>query len=726
VNTRRRQLRSHRRASNMHADGLPFAELFAPVVLILGAAYLLGPTLPLSRPAARLAVFAIVWLVIVRYLSWRIFSTVLPAHGTWYEVGWIWLCFSVELFALTDAFFLYIAFLRTTDHRAEADVHEARLRALPPESLPSVDVYIPTYNEPFEVLEKTIIGALCLDYANFNVWILDDGRRPWLKDFCAQNGAGYLTRPDNCHAKAGNINHALTKTNAEFVAIFDADFIPQRNFLARTIGFFGDPNIGIVQVPHAFYNQDLVQANLALRKSLPDDQRFFFDAIMPSRDGWDAAFCCGSNSIICRSALRAVGDTLPTDSVTEDMLLSLKMLRKGYVTRYLCERLAFGLAPESIKAFFVQRQRWARGAMQILYLAAGPLGNRLPLVQRILFLPTHWLSQCLMLLMAIIAPLIFLWTGIPPLIHVTTDSVIYYLVPMVLAVVGGFWVYAPHQYFPLAAQVLGTFQSFKLLPTVIATLAKPFGHTFKVTPKGSAALAPGYDIKVFWMAAILMALTAAGIMVNTVPEWRIVSQLSLLPMVALWSAINIIVLFLVCMLSLQAPVRRGQERFEIDEPVRVIVSSGAILTGRIRDISLSGVGCTLDQPFSYQTGERLRVFITEVGFIAATMVRRNEKVYGIQFDLPPCVERDLLIRKLYTGGHDTAEQQASAWSTTVAMLQSIWKARNETAMLSAVANPSPMMTEPTERLPAQSFVLSPQRPKSRLSDLVERRRDLAA
>jgi hypothetical protein len=98
VNTRRRQLRSHRRASNMHADGLPFAELFAPVVLILGAAYLLGPTLPLSRPAARLAVFAIVWLVIVRYLSWRIFSTVLPAHGTWYEVGWIWLCFSVELF----------------------------------------------------------------------------------------------------------------------------------------------------------------------------------------------------------------------------------------------------------------------------------------------------------------------------------------------------------------------------------------------------------------------------------------------------------------------------------------------------------------------------------------------------------------------------------------------------------------------------------------------------
>ena len=148
-----------------------------------------------------------------------------------------------------------------------------------------------------------------------------------------------------------------------------------------------------MQIPHAFYNYDPMQANLALRKSLPDEQRFFFDAIMPSRDGWDAAFCCGSNSVTRRAALRAVGDALPTRSITEDMLLSLTLLRKGYVTRYLCERLAFGLAPETVEAFFVQRQRWARGAMQILYLPDGPLGRGLTLMQRLLFLPTHWLSQ---------------------------------------------------------------------------------------------------------------------------------------------------------------------------------------------------------------------------------------------------------------------------------------------------------------------------------------------
>jgi len=343
---------------------------------VLATIYVLSPALPLSHSWARALVFIVVWLVVARYFYWRFFSTVLPADGDWYEIGWVYFCFAVESLALFDAFILYLAFLRTSDRRAEADTHEVRLRTVAPGELPSVDVYIPTFNEPMEVLEKTITGVLCLDYPNFNAWVLDDGRRPWVKAFCEAKGVGYLTRPNNAHAKAGNINHALTKTSADFVAIFDADFIPQRNFLMRTIGFFADPSIGVVQVPHAFYNYDPTQSSLALQTTLPDDQRFFFEAVMPSRDGWDAAFCCGSNSVTRRAALRSVGDVLPTESITEDMLFSITLLRKGYITRYLCERLAVGLAPEGLKAFFVQRRRWARGAMQILYLAAGPLGAR--------------------------------------------------------------------------------------------------------------------------------------------------------------------------------------------------------------------------------------------------------------------------------------------------------------------------------------------------------------
>jgi cellulose synthase (UDP-forming) len=703
----------------MSVEGLPYLELLAPLIVVLATIYVLAPVLPLARSWARAFVFVVVWLIVARYLSWRLFDTVLPASGNWYETAWVYFCFGVEALALFDAFVLYLAFLRTSDRRAEADAHEAQLRALPTDRLPSVDVYIPTFNEPMEVLEKTITGVLCLDYPNFNAWVLDDGRRPWVKAFCEAKGVGYLTRPDNTHAKAGNINHALTKTKADFVAVFDADFIPQRNFLMRTVGFFADPKIGVVQVPHAFYNYDPTQSSLALQKSLPDDQRFFFDAIMPSRDGWNAAFCCGSNSVMRRAALLSVGDALPTGSITEDMLLSITLLRKGYITRYLSERLAVGLAPEGLKAFFVQRRRWARGAMQILYLATGPLGRNLTLMQRLLFLPTHWLSQGLMFMLIILAPLVFLWTGGLPLINVTTEAVLYYQLPMVLAVAGGIWAFVPRQYFPFAAQVHGTFQSFRILPTVLMTIAKPFGHVFKVTPKGAGARKADYDGSIFWTAAILMVLTTSGLAINAVPEWRIIGQSGLLPIVAFWSAINIVVLFLVCMMALQAPLRRGEERFSLSQPIWIFAPNGALSTGRTVDVSLSGVAIVADaeRALACKVGDHVRVFIVEVGFVAATVVRHTGRFLAVRFNLSACVERDLLIRKLFTAGLDATTVNASAFSSTGALLTSIWATGRRDARVEPPVTPASTQ----ERLPAQSLVIHARPGPQRLADLAAQR-----
>jgi cellulose synthase (UDP-forming) len=704
----------------------PVLEVLAPLLFVIGAIYLLGPTLPISRSWARFLVFAVVWLIVIRYLDWRFFATVVPADGRWYEVGWVWFVFAVEMLAIGDALILYLCFLRSSDRSREADWNEARLRALSPQYQPSVDVYIATYNETLEVLEKTITGALCLDYTNFSIWVLDGGRRPWLKDFCEAKGVGYITRPDNSHAKAGAINHALTNTDSDFVAVLDADFIVQRNFLMRTIGFFNDPKIGIVQAPHTFYNHDPMQTNLALRKTIPDDQRFFFEAIMPSRDAWDAAFCCGSNSVTRRAALRAIGDALPTQSITEDVLLSLTLLRAGYITRYLCERLAFGLAPEGLQAFFIQRQRWARGAMQILYLAAGPFGKNLTIMQRLLFLPTHWLTQSLTFSLAIIIPLVFLWTGVLPMVNVTLESVFYYVIPTILATVGGICIYAPNRYFPLAAQVLGTFQSFKILPGVLLTLIKPFGHSFKVTPKGSAARTESYNQEVFWIAATLMLLTAAGVVVNVIPEWRIITQSALIPVVAGWSAYNILLLFLVCMMSLQASEHRGEERFTSDEPVLIVGSDSARTQVRLKDISLSGAGILPDQGefLGGKDGEALQVFIPEVGYIPAHIARHSGQLVGVQFDLRPSLERDLLIRKLFTSGLVATTVSASAWSATSAILESIWS--TPSAVL-GVDTQGETVSAPEEsiKLPAETLVVPPHVRQSHWADLAKQRRAVA-
>jgi cellulose synthase (UDP-forming) len=706
----------------MNYESLSYLELMAPLTFVFGAIILLGPTLPLSRSWARNLVFGIVWSVVARYLAWRLFDTVMPADGQWYEVAWVWFCFAVEVLGLFDSAILYLMFLRTSDRSGEADIHEARLRSLQPDQLPSVDVFIPTYNESIEVLEKTITGALCLDYPNFKIWVLDDGRRGWLLELCKSKGIGYLTRSNNAHAKAGNINHALSKTSADLFAIFDADFIPQRSFLIRTVGFFADPRIGIVQVPHAFYNYDPTQSSLALQKALPDDQRFFFEAVMPSRDGWDAAFCCGSNSVTRREALRAVGDALPTDSITEDMLLSLTLLRKGYVTRYLCERLAFGLAPEGLKAFFVQRKRWARGAMQILYLAAGPLGRQLSVMQRLLFLPTHWLSQSLVLLLTLVAPIVYLWTGLLPMVNVTPEAVVYYLLPMIFAVAGGIWAYAPRHYFPFAAQVHGTFQSFKILPTVLMTMAKPFGHVFKVTPKGAGARIADYDRQIFWTSASLIALTILGLLINSQPDLRIIGEAGLLLVVAGWAAFNIVVLFLVCMMSLQAPARRGEERFKLDEPIWIFAANGTLSTGRILDISLSGVAITADESRSLttQAGEKARVFLTEVGFLPGEVVRQKGRFLAVHFDLPPCVERDLLIRKLFTSGLDATTINASALSTTGAMLMSIWAIGTTKPEAQVATDALPVVH--AEKLSAQSRVIVPVERAQRLADVAAQRK----
>jgi cellulose synthase (UDP-forming) len=307
-----------------------------------------------------------------------------------------------------------------------------------------------------------------------------------------------------------------------------------------------------------------------------------------------------------------------------------------------------------------------------------------------------------------------------PLVNVTTEAILYYQLPMMLAVAGGIWAFAPRQYFPFAAQVHGTFQSFKILPTVLMTMAKPFGAVFKVTPKGAGAKTLHYDGTIFWASASLMVLTIVGLVINALPEWRIIGQSGLLPIVTFWGAINVIVLFLVCMMSLQAPVRRGEERFSLDEPISIFAASGALSTGRIKNISLSGAAviADVDRALASKVGENVRVFIGEVGFVAATVVRRAGQFLAVRFNLPPCIERDLLVRKLFTAGLDATTVNASAFSSFGAMLLSIWSAGGRSPKVEPLAEPA-LLT--SAKLPAQSLVVLPHRQLQALEKLAAER-----
>src|SRR5262249_55775919 len=150
---------------------------------------------------------------------------------------------------------------------------------------------------------------------------------------------------------------------------------------------------------------------------------------------------------------------------------------------------------------------WARGAMQILYLREGPFGPGLSVMQRLLFTPTHWLSLGLRSMLVIAAPLVFLWTGLSPVFDVSPADVVHYFIPMILSLIVGMSLYAPRQQFPLASQFQGTFLSFRILPVFLDSLVRPFGHPFKVTPKGGTSHSSTYASGLFWPAATLMGLT---------------------------------------------------------------------------------------------------------------------------------------------------------------------------------------------------------------------------
>jgi cellulose synthase (UDP-forming) len=648
----------------------PVVFALLPLALLIAARIAIPSRLVVHGWVRRLVILGFSVLV-VRYLWWRIRVTVLPADDLSAQSVLVWTIFAIEMLAWVDTAILLLMLLRRTDRRAEADAHEARLRTTDAADLPTVDVFIATYNESLSVLEKTMTGAAGLDWPaeKLRVWVLDDGRRDWLRDYAAAKGLGYLRRDDNSHAKAGNINAALKRTDGDFVLVLDADFVPQQWFLYRTMGFFADAKIGIVQTPHHFFNHDPMQSALELRRSLPDEQRMFFDVIMPGRDGWDCAFCCGSNGVIRRAALDKAGGGLPTSSITEDILLTMVLLRHGYVTRYLGERLAVGLAPESLGAYFVQRSRWARGAIQAMYLRDGPLGPGLRLIPRMTFLPLHWISQSLVYTAAMLTPPIYLLTGMAPLLNASTPTVLHYQIPAIVGAVMVVRLFAQSSFVPLAQAAHAVLQAFRLLPVVLGTLIKPHGHVFKVTPKGADAQGRMLDRPTLLVAAGVFTATGLGLLLNIWPETRIVAEGALIPVVAFWAVVNMLVLAVVASIAMAPPARRTEERFLLDLPCRVH-GPADMRPARTQDLSMTGAAL-LGGPGGAAPGDWLVVDVLDVGRIAGRVMRRGEtpdgqQTLGVRFDLPAGEVRDALIRRLYTQGLDNSAKLQGA--VTLAIL----------------------------------------------------------
>ncbi|CAA7627053.1 glycosyltransferase [Magnetospirillum sp. UT-4] len=611
----------------------------APTLALLGLALLVLPHARRDGGAVRVAALAVAVAATARYLVWRL-GTTLPDLSLDPAALWMWLLAVVEALATLNAMATCVFLMRRSSRRAEADAGERRLasRAV----LPPVDVVIASYNEPFEVLERSILGALALDWPQVRVWVLDDGNRPWLAEYCTARGVRRATRDGNAHGKAGNLNAWLAAsgaTEAPFILVLDADFVAQPRLLRRVMGFFDEAGVALVQTPQSFFNPDPIQLNLLAGGALADEQRFFYHDFQPSLDAWGAAFCCGTSFVVRRDALVAAGG-IPTCTVTEDMMTTYALAARGGRTVYLDEPLSAGLAPEGLGAFVTQRARWCLGTVQALRSPLSPLRARAGWAHRLCFLNAQlfWLAGVPLMLLAVLAPAVFWWTGVPAF----------------LAEPGAFIAHFGPR-FAVEAVVLGWLSRGKVVPVfsglaplVVAPAAvaaaargllRPRGQRFAVTPKGGGRRPRVVHGRLLaWLGGCVAAI-ALGMAATRLPDLAPLAAGRANAVNLGWSAYALVLLCLAMLVCVEIPRRRREERMPVAEAVGL---DG--IPGRLVDLSPGGACVDV----RWRGGDTATLALAGVGEVPARVVRRSDDRVMLAFgDLGEA--RDALIRKLYTG-----------------------------------------------------------------------------
>ncbi len=638
----------------------------------------------------------LMWLSIVvtlRYLWYRTFNT-LNFDG-WLNSLFSLLLYAAELYAIAT---LLLAYFQTLKLRHRQSISMAQV---PIQQWPTVDVYIPTYNEDIEIVRKTVLAAMAIDYpaGKKEVYVLDDGRkypqrREELRQVCADLGCYLMTRDNNDHAKAGNINHALIRTPGELVLILDCDHIPCRNILQETVGFFLKPTVSLVQTPHWFYNPDPFERNLLTQGKIPVGNELFYKVLQKGNDFWNASFFCGSAAIVRKSHLLEVGG-IAVETVTEDCHTSLRLHGKGYETVYYDKIMVAGLAPEKFSSYVGQQVRWARGMAQILRLE-WPIFNRtLTLPQRICYTSatTHFFFGFPRLMYAI-APIAFLVFGINSVRGLGLETLTYALPSILIALNANFIVHKGVR-FSFWNEIFEYAMAFQDGLVTFMALINPKMGSFNVTDKGLQVSKRSFD----WSSVQILILVGGLSLLSLflVPYWLItdLQDPDAVLINAAWCLVNVLLLSAAILVALEQPQLRQSHR--LDRHLAATLFSGEnTLQGTTVDISETGARIQLpdwpnlpdvvDLELHGDTSSRV--------FLSARVLRVNprsdsEVIITLAFeDLTPA-QRDALILVLYSDVDQWYSQFRSGADRPLESIRFL-----VTSLLRVFHNPEPSIAQP--------------------------------
>ncbi|MFN0306128.1 MAG: UDP-forming cellulose synthase catalytic subunit [Burkholderiales bacterium] len=475
---------------------------------------------------------------------------------------------------------------------------------------PTIDVYVPTYNEPLTVVAPTVIAALAMDWPRekLRVFLLDDGRRDEMRQFAAKVGVQYITRPDNRHAKAGNLNHALALTSGEYIAIFDCDHVPTRGFLQSAMGWFlRDERLALVQTPHHFFSPDPFERNLRVFRRMPNEGELFHGLIQDGNDLWNATFFCGSCAVIRRGPLEEAGG-IAVETVTEDAHTALRLQRLGYGTALINIPLAGGLAAESLSAHVGQRIRWARGMAQIFRLDNPFRGPGLRFAQRICYgsAMLHFFNGGPRLIF-LTAPLAFLPFHLY-IIHASAVDVLLYVLPhLIHASITNSRIHGRHRRSYWSEVYETVLAWYILLPTTLALINPRYGK-FNVTAKGGVTENDQFDWRV---ARPFLFLAGLNLIALGFGMWQLgngpADEFGTTLLNLAWTMINLLILGAAIAVAAERAQRRARHRAEIIVPVRLQTAGGASFQGRTVDISIAGAALAFQLMPEVRAGNDIKV-----------------------------------------------------------------------------------------------------------------------
>lgn len=578
---------------------------------------------------ARLAIILLIVLSVsasLRYMYWRLSSTVDFENLEDILLGW-----GLVLAELYSLCVLLLGYVQTAWplHRKPVP--------LPADSRewPVVDIFIPTYNESLSVVRQTVFAAMSMDWPpdKLRIHVLDDGRREEFRLFCQEAGAGYITRDNNKHAKAGNLNEALKVTNGEYVAIFDCDHIPTRSFLQVCMGWFlKDPKLAMLQTPHHFFSADPFEKNLKTFRKVPNEGELFYGLVQDGNDLWNATFFCGSCAVIRRKPLLEIGG-IAIETVTEDAHTALKLSRRGYNTAYLSIPQAAGLATESLSGHIGQRIRWARGMGQIFRVDNPLIGPGLSLGQRLCYLNAmlHFFYGFPRLVF-LTAPLAYLLFGIH-IFEASASMIFVYALPHILlanltnsTIQGKF----RHSFWNEVYETVLAW--YILLPVVFAVINPKFGK-FNVTAKGGVIDQEYYDWKMARPYIVLLLLNLAGLIAGVTAIAIGHGDTSTILINLIWVIYNIIITSASADVANEARQLRTAARVSAVFPATVMLPNGKTIVCTTSDFSQNGVGLNMPTRFDLAVGSHVNVSIfrgEEEGTFPA-VVLSNGAVSGFEF-----------------------------------------------------------------------------------------------